>query len=252
MAGQTKASYLMNIFEDRFLPSFSYQSSIRITHLALYLVLCLVIYNRFRKGQSDFSSTALRRFSWVKILVLSSLIIWGLYTWLYFYNQQWLNQIVPVVISASLYGLGYYGYKFPELFRNIQVKQLNSKYEFSRLSEDDKDLYSSTLVGLMKDEKLYANPDLKLQTLASRLDISPQNLSQIINERFHQNFSEFVNSFRVDEAKRLLVDVAHRHLTIVAIANEVGFNSKSAFNTAFKKFTKQTPSEYLESKTSFR
>ncbi len=240
----------MNIFEDRFLPSFSFQSLIRITHLALYLAICLVVYYRLQKVRSDPNNLHMRRYSWVKILVLSSFFIWGLYTFLHFYNQHWLNQTMPIVISAALYGLGYYGYKFPELFRNVQVKEINSKYEFSRLGEDEKDIYSSKLVRIMQHEKIYTDPGLNLQTLAGRLDISVQNLSQIINERFNQNFSEFVNSFRVEEAKRLLGDVDYRHLTIVAIANDAGFNSKSAFNTAFRKFTKQTPSEYLKSKTS--
>ena len=249
MAGETKASYLMNIFEDRYLPAFNLQSLIRITHLAFYLALCLVIYCRCRKAQSSPKSLQKRRFSWVKMVVSSSLIIWGVYTFLHFYNQHWLNQTVPIVISVSLYGIGYYGFKFPELFRNVYVKEINSKYEFSRLREDEKDLYSSKLVQIMKHERIYTEPDLKLQTLAKRLDISHQNLSQIINERFHQNFSEFVNSFRVDEAKRLLIDAAHQHLTIVAIANDVGFNSKSAFNTTFKKLTKQTPTEYMKSNT---
>jgi AraC-like DNA-binding protein len=83
-----------------------------------------------------------------------------------------------------------------------------------------------------------------LQKLAERLGISPHHLSQVINERLNQNFFDFVNQYRVGEAKRQLLDAKKKHYSIMAIAGDVGFNSKSAFNAAFKKHANVTPSEW--------
>jgi AraC-like DNA-binding protein len=96
----------------------------------------------------------------------------------------------------------------------------------------------------METEKPYTDGDLTLQKLARKLLISPHHLSQTLNERLRQNFFDFVNSYRIEEAKRRLVDPAKKHYSILGIAEEVGFNSKSAFNVAFKKHANMTPSEF--------
>ncbi len=250
MGGERKARYMMNVFEDRYLPTLNTLSVARISHLAIYLFLCFAIAFAAGKTRDRSANGAYQpRLFWIQSLLSGSFVIWGLYTFLYFYNQQWLNMTVPIVITVALYGIGFFALRFPELFREVHVQRLRPKYEASRLADEDKELHGTRLTQLFTEEKLYTQPDLKLQTLAERLKISPQELSQIINEKFDQNFSEFVNSFRIEEAKALLVDANHKHLTIVAIANDVGFNSKSAFNSAFKKFTGQTPSEYMKSHT---
>ena len=69
-------------------------------------------------------------------------------------------------------------------------------------------------------------------------------MAQVVNEQLSQNFLDFVNRYRVDEAKRRLLDPSLKHLSILAIAEDVGFNSKSSFNAVFKKNTNLTPSEY--------
>jgi len=118
------------------------------------------------------------------------------------------------------------------------------KYEKSTLTNERSDAYLKKLLMVMETEKPYTDGDLALPKLASRLNMSAHHLSQIINERLQQNFFDFVNTYRVEEAKRKLVDPAKKHYSLLAIAEEVGFNSKSAFNTAFKKQTQMTPSEF--------
>jgi AraC-like DNA-binding protein len=88
----------------------------------------------------------------------------------------------------------------------------------------------------------FADSDLSLQKLAKKLAIPSHHLSQIINERLQKNFFEFVNSYRVAEAKKLLADPAKKHLNIAEIGFNVGFNSLSTFNAAFKNLTQMTPS----------
>src|SRR5439155_27331821 len=86
--------------------------------------------------------------------------------------------------------------------------------------------------------------DLSLPKLAAKLALPTHHLSQIINARLNQNFFDFINSYRVEEAKQMLLDPAKKHYSLLVISEEVGFNSKSAFNTAFKKQTSLTPSEF--------
>jgi YesN/AraC family two-component response regulator len=96
----------------------------------------------------------------------------------------------------------------------------------------------------MEQEKPYINSDLTLTQLAEMLSISPHNLSEILNTQINQNFFDFVNQYRVEEVKKALTDPGNQHLTVLAIGFDAGFNSKTSFNTIFKKYTNMTPSEF--------
>jgi len=123
------------------------------------------------------------------------------------------------------------------------------KYAKSGLSKEMGDRLYTGVLRLMKEDTLYKKNDLTLDDLAARLDAHPNYLSQVINEQEGKNFYDFVNSYRLEEFKRLLSDQKNRHLTLLALAFECGFNSKSSFNRHFKKVTGQTPSEYFSSVT---
>jgi AraC-like DNA-binding protein len=127
--------------------------------------------------------------------------------------------------------------KRPELFHQ------KKKYPHSVLKESEKGLFQRKLTLFLSQEKPYLNPSLSLIDIAQKLDIAPRYVSQIINETFRQNFHDFVNTYRIEESKRLL---SHQHqpLNILGIAFQAGFSSKSAFNNAFKKHTGMTPKEY--------
>ena len=96
----------------------------------------------------------------------------------------------------------------------------------------------------METEKPFLSSDLSLFSLANQLSVSAHNLSFIINEYSGENFNQFVNRYRVEEAKKMIVNSKNNHLSILGIGFEVGFNSKSVFNTTFKKLTNQTPNEF--------
>lgn len=99
----------------------------------------------------------------------------------------------------------------------------------------------------MIESKAYLNPHLKLYDLAKLIDTPPHILSEQINMELNVNFYEFVNQYRVEEFKSRVVDPAHKQLTFLAIAHDVGFNSKASFNRIFKKQTGMTPSQYKAS-----
>ncbi|MFN0120421.1 MAG: helix-turn-helix transcriptional regulator [Blastocatellia bacterium] len=123
------------------------------------------------------------------------------------------------------------------------------KYERSTLTPDRSAQLLARLQERMEAEKPYLDGQLTLQKLAARLSVSPQHLSQAINEQTGQSFSDYINALRIDEARRLLTDPARKHHSILAIALDVGFNSKSTFNAAFKKHTGVTPSEFRDAST---
>ena len=99
----------------------------------------------------------------------------------------------------------------------------------------------------MNVNKSFENPKISLNDLSAQLKIPSHVLSKIINDYFKQNFFDFINSYRVSEFKKMVVEPKNQHLTFLGLAYEVGFNSKTAFNRAFKKITNQTPREYFES-----
>jgi len=94
----------------------------------------------------------------------------------------------------------------------------------------------------MEVEKAFADEELSLKDLAGDLGISPHQLSQILNERIRKNFSTFVNEYRIDEAKKLLVEEPDRSILSVGIA--AGFNSNTTFITAFSKHVGVSPGQY--------
>ena len=100
------------------------------------------------------------------------------------------------------------------------------------------------ITSLMEQDKLYQETDLTLQTLADKLKIPSYQVSQAINDGMNKNFYDLINSYRVEEAKRLLLNPRNRNYTILSVGFEAGFNSKTTFNTVFKKFTGLTPTDF--------
>jgi YesN/AraC family two-component response regulator len=96
----------------------------------------------------------------------------------------------------------------------------------------------------MEKEKPYLNPTLTLFDLSEKTSIPVRSLSEVINNSLNQNFYDFVNSFRIKESQHLLSDAATQSKTILEILYEVGFNTKSSFNQAFKKYTGTTPTQF--------
>ena len=99
----------------------------------------------------------------------------------------------------------------------------------------------------MKEENWFQNPEISLRELAEKVDIGSNKLSWLLNERIGQNFNEYVNSFRLENFKENALKPDNNHLTLLAIAFESGFNSKSVFNAFFKKSESMTPKEWVKS-----
>ncbi len=122
------------------------------------------------------------------------------------------------------------------------------RYERSSLKDTKKQKYLEKLINYVVTEKPYQASELTLAQLAEQVDIAPHYLSQVINEKLNINFLDFINGYRVKAAQELLMDSKLNHYTILSIAYDAGFNSKSTFYAAFKKITGMTPSAYRKQK----
>ncbi len=134
------------------------------------------------------------------------------------------------------------GQRYPAFLQILITEVERKRYQRSLLNAIDTDEVLGRLLALMNEEKIFFNEEMTLNLLASELGITPHQLSQLLNERLQMNFNSFINSYRVDEAKKMLIDEPDR--SILSISYAVGFNSKSSFYEAFARFTGGTPQKF--------
>lgn len=152
---------------------------------------------------------------------------------------------VGIFTTANLYPTA----PAPEIPAQVEVIENNPrrKYASSGVTGEMSREIHQRLVQLMQEEKLFTEPDLSLSILADKINVHPNYLSQVINEIEEKTFFEYINGLRVEEFKRLAALPESRQFTIMSLAYDCGFNSKSSFNKNFKKATGLSPSEYLAS-----
>jgi ligand-binding sensor domain-containing protein/AraC-like DNA-binding protein len=161
----------------------------------------------------------------------------------YFYQTLPFKMAVLLLVLAVMAAL-YYGVR-----RYWYFRKLKQKYKYSTLDPQKAEHCMKKLLYLLETKKLYQDESLSLSSLAKKLSIAPRYLSQIINEQLNKNFRDFLNHYRIEEAKdRLLSQGKDNGGGILEIAYEVGFNSKEVFNRCFKKYTGMTPSEFKKEK----
>ena len=150
--------------------------------------------------------------------------------------------IIYGLFSLTLFAFGYNELIYSNSVPVFVIKE--EKYKKSTLKSDSSKQIAENLLTYMQEHKPYLNPDITLKNLSELIGEQPHILSQVINENFNQNYYEFINSYRIEEAKRLLKETEYKNYTLTAIGFEAGFNSKSAFYAAFKKSTGSTPAKY--------
>ena len=171
-------------------------------------------------------------------------------------------ETIWIVFSIITFFLGYFAVREPDLFRvpagvhefsGAEVMVLPKGEDLTKINTAEKEVHSiddlkaemAKVAAFMDKNKPYTNSKLNLVELSQLLNLPPYVLSKIINQGFEKNFFDFVNGYRVEEFKRRVEDHQFRHYTLLSIAFEVGFNSKTAFNRSFKKITGQTPSSFF-------
>ncbi|WP_438423520.1 helix-turn-helix domain-containing protein [Aquimarina macrocephali] len=146
--------------------------------------------------------------------------------------------------------LVYFGFVQPDVFSGKKrIKNVANffKYKKTGLSKQISMELKENLVQIMENQKPYLNSELRLDDLSDLLNSSRNHTSQVINEQFNLSFFDFINKYRIKDACKLLVDTDKKALNKTQIAYSVGFNNRTSFYKAFKKFTNQSPSSYSQS-----
>jgi len=242
----------------------------------VYPVLSLLILKNYNKNLLDYQSNidiaVIKGMKLGAILIFIAWMIGAVDVHLAMFNHPLgydLFLFVYLFLVVTIYVLSYVTLRSPETFK-LSIQQIEphshrrvyqnaqgvkppvaaaatENSEGSILDETSaQDDLSQKLIDFMISDKPYLNPKLSLQEFAEKLDMNRYQLSALINQKHKMNFYEFVNSYRVQEVKKLILDPKYNNLKMVSLAYDAGFNSKASFNRIFKQLTHQTPSEYRE------
>lgn len=242
-----------------------------------YAIVTLRFLRQHRERiKESYSSVERVNLRWLLWLGLGAMAVWLLALGFQLLESSGLERVarqddyVSLAIAALVYAIGYMGLRQPEIFRYETAEhpipvlgaapvtatpepvaaapaiEEPARYERSGLSPGEAEQLKRALTTVMAQEQPWLDSELTLADLATRLDTTPHRLSEVLNTTVGETFYDFVNGYRVREVQRRLAAGEGKRLTILALALEAGFASKSTFNLVFKKHTGQTPSEYRQ------
>jgi AraC-like DNA-binding protein len=207
----------------------------------LHFVGYLIVSIRYIRKQKELMSQDVYKL--LTLLYYSLFAIWVVYV------LNLFDENVPYIVGPILYSIVAYVVSFI-VIQNGYIERIDkTKYKTTPVSEEQLENIFSRTLNIIEGESQYKNSEITLKSLSGELHVSTQVLSMAVNQKSKMNFNSFINSYRIKEASRLFENEAHSHLTVAAIAFEVGFNSISSFNTAFKKQIGLTPQAYRKQST---
>ena len=221
----------------------------------LYLAFTFQLYYNYRqKIKQYFSNTYRLELNWIRnfLVIFAFLFIYSNVQLVIdeFINMSWVQKwYIQLFAAIAMVYLGIKAYftnikKLHELTFSIpQIPEPTLQQKLSKSYEKE----IAGLLNYMNTEKPYLNPELTMPQLAGKLKMSPNELSETINQGLQVNFNDFINKHRVDNVKQMLLEPSSGQFSLLGIAFESGFNSKATFNRVFKKFTGASPSSFLAS-----
>jgi AraC-like DNA-binding protein len=250
---------------------------ILVTQIAAYLIASLrqiVVYSsRIKESYSSLDKISLE---WLRDVFIALFVLWSFFSFATVYAPAYgvyreSMTALRLMIGSIIFVMGIRGLMQPQVFAQIEPRQLQieedpvssptpvmvekraseqnregDKYRKSLLTEEQAAAILGQLSATMETERPFLDPELALPGLSSKLGVSPNQLSQVINGKLNKTFFDYINEHRVEEAKKLLLAPQSRHLSILGIAMDAGFNSKNAFYSAFKKYAGTTPAKYRD------
>ncbi len=168
---------------------------------------------------------------------------------------EWINKAVanhvPMVlllptepVAKALHNLPAFKQIIHKMIGEIVIEKVERKYKKSLFNKEELKQYKDRLIALMEQEELFLEAELSMRLLSEHMNLPPNHMSQLLNEGFDQNFADYVNSYRLENFKSKLQQTDSHQLTLLALAYDSGFNSKTVFNTFFKKKMGMTPKAY--------
>ena len=242
-----------------------------------YAAVTIVFLRRHRElVKESYSSTERVNLRWLLWLGSAAAIIWMLAVVFQVLESTGAlrvgrgDDVVTLAVAILVYGIGYMGLRQPEIFKYqtaeypvqvpVQIRAVaasepevaadaeasSARYERSGLSDREAERLKEMLTVLMESRKPWQDSELTLADLAEQLATTPHKLSEVINSRLGLTFFDFVNGYRVREVQRRIAAGEAKRVTMLSLALDAGFASKSTFNVVFKKHTSQTPSDFRQ------
>lgn len=214
------------------------------------LIYMLWILKRHQKNLVHYyANLAQKTFAWLQTIICVFLffnLLWIIEDVVGFQNEslaQYFAYTSTILTFLMVYWMGYNGFSQSVIF-TLPPFSLEEKTTTSTALIADTLPQFENLVATIKKQKIYLDPTLDLRTLSLKVAIKERELSKLIKQHTDHNFYHFINQFRVDQFKHLLTSKKAKQLSILGMAEEAGFASKSTFYTAFKKLTGLTPKQY--------
>ena len=252
---------LRGFFEpDKLMPLRMVYSVSFFLSITTYSILSFIKIKKHQSNLMDLTSFTSQRITlnWLKVLAISFYVVYIIVFILG--GLKILGNYIPfdpyfvVFAFIALFSMVYsfYGIKQPVIFGEVLHNERNGekkeaeKYSRSGLKDEQAEEYLTILLDYMESEKPYLDGNLTIHDLSLKTGISRHHITQVLNEIYGKNFFTFINEYRTREVIERFSDSRYDHYTILAIAFDSGFNSKSTFNSFFKSQTGQTPSKYRE------
>lgn len=272
-----KLEFLQKLFRAEVPLDIQISNFLKIVQALVYFILIIKMIEHHQKTiKLNFSYTESINLKWLKTVTICLSVIYSLkfisLITIYFNTDSFLGKVEAIsdlAVIIFVYVIAFYGIKQPDIFakwkgqtnghKNIlmveepieQDKTDNttnhSKYQNSNLSEQESEKILAAIQKYMNQDKPYLQSQLTIKDVADSLNINSKHLSQIINQQLGLNFFNYISEYRVKEVKSRIIDPRYKHLSILGIGFDCGFNSKSSFNSVFKKVTGVTPTVYKSS-----
>ncbi|MEN2400112.1 helix-turn-helix domain-containing protein [Flavobacterium sp. MC2016-06] len=249
-----------------FLQDYQSRPELQFNHILIHIqmvVYFIAVFMILRKAKKlyleNYAGTSINSYNWlfqfaiILAIIYSAALLKNIFKFSDYFNIAESMRIGLLV--SQLFIVCWYLYKalnYPDLFRNVDsrlklVKDLISEEKRNEQTVTSEKEYSEELLKLKKymvEEKPFLDPTITIQDISKEIQIPVRDLSLLINHKLEQHFYDFINAYRIENAMNILKDVTKSKVTVLEILYEVGFNSKSSFNTAFKKHTGSTPTDY--------
>lgn len=222
----------------------------------------IVLIHHQHQIKSEFSYEETINLAWIKhivygfaAIIVISFIAYGLVSAQMISIFQ-MDSFIILVNMILFFYIAYRGYNQRTIYltnekpepdqSSIQASEKTNaaKESYTNADKSEKDPRVEEMITLVKKEKLFLDPELNVGDLANKLGMHSHQLSKLLNSQLNKNFFEFINEYRVDEFKKLATDPKNKHISILGLSMDAGFNSKATFNRIFKSSTGLTPSDF--------
>lgn len=249
------------LFQLKNIKSPNFNGYIFVSYIWIYSILALILIANYRKKHHNFFSFKSYKISlnWLIFIIVSFLIVYNFIIFIstVHYGSRFIPHIEKFRSGALLlfvYIISIWGFKQNQLATTIRTPKFNffkkvevpesDRYKKSGLTKKKAEDYAKALINHMNDSCSWKNNELTIAALSEETSIPKHHITQVLNENIKKNFYTFVNEYRAEQAMEMLKSQKFDSLSFIGIAFESGFNSKTAFNIFFKKYSGMTPSEF--------